>query len=69
MTTTMNMPRLGRILASTRKKIILSLSGPERSCKMPPMGRLTTRGSLEVSEGAGVHGIERVVITDRENGK
>ena len=36
---------------------------------MPPMGRLTTRGSLEVSEGAGVHGIERVVITDRENGK
>ena len=31
--------------------LIHFLSGPERSCKMPPMGRLTTRGSLEVSGG------------------
>ena len=33
--------------------LIIFLSGPERSCKIPPMGRLTTRGSLEVLGGAG----------------
>ena len=47
---------------------------------MPPMGRLTTRGSLEVSGGRGswhresridkeIDGERLEVITDRENGK